>query len=485
MRTTRSTLAAATLAAASAMATLPARAEVVAQWIQIGPGDQGVSPLSGTPTVWARAITTDGSCPALSIDGAPAAQPLAVRFSNAPDFPVTQCEAVIPLGHRTARIGEVDLKLPVKNPRRILVIADTGCRMNGAAQQNCSDPKDFPFRANADYAASLQPDLVVHIGDYFYRDTDCRGAFPGCDDPSSPNYEPFGDNWASWRGDVFDPARKLLAAAPWVMVRGNHESCGRGAKGWYSLLDPKPYDPAAVACAAGSFFNGTATSYDGSSPPWGYDLSPTFVVPIGETRLLVHDSSFAIDARVDAATARRYETDLTAALAAAGGDDVVFLTHKPTFALVAGAPTNGGNFTEQFLFSGGLGPDSAFASGVPYKIGLFLSGHVHQTEYLNFMDFARYAPQVIIGVGGSQLDAPVVAGQSVYAFANEPFTVHNTIYSTTPADVERAYARTEYGFALLHPQPRGFELQTFTLADGRKGRCSITLGVRRGVACNF
>jgi hypothetical protein len=38
-----------------------------------------------------------------------------------------ECEAVVPAGHSTATINGVNLKLPVANPQRILVIADTGC----------------------------------------------------------------------------------------------------------------------------------------------------------------------------------------------------------------------------------------------------------------------------------------------------------------------------------------------------------------------
>ena len=33
---------------------------------------------------------------------------------------------------------------------------------------------------------------------------------------------------ASWRADFLAPASPLLAAAPWVMVRGNHDECARG-----------------------------------------------------------------------------------------------------------------------------------------------------------------------------------------------------------------------------------------------------------------
>ena len=287
-----------------AVALLPvsARADgdgVLARWIQLGPGSSpgalatgsdGDAPASTTPTILARAITASDTCPALTIDGSPLA--MNVRFTpDAPvagplppvgNFPVTLCEAVVPPGHREASIGGLALRLPVKDPKRILVIADTGCRMNGprgadgSNQQDCSSPVAFPLRFLANYEALFRPDLVVHVGDYFYRDTDCNNAFPGCNDPASPRFEPWGDNWSSWNADLFSPANVLLAAAPWVMVRGNHESCGRGAQGWYRLLDPRPYpnaDKSPFTCSKGS----------------AYDFSPSYVVPVSDVNLLIHE----------------------------------------------------------------------------------------------------------------------------------------------------------------------------------------------------
>ena len=34
------------------------------------------------------------------------------------------------------------------------------------------------------------------------------------------------------RAEFFDPARPLIARAPWVFARGNHEDCQRGGYGW-------------------------------------------------------------------------------------------------------------------------------------------------------------------------------------------------------------------------------------------------------------
>src|SRR4029077_15152285 len=40
--------------------------------------------------------------------------------------------------------------------------------------------------------------------------------------------------------DFFKPAEPLLLAAPWVMVRGNHENCfGKNGDGWFFLLQPE------------------------------------------------------------------------------------------------------------------------------------------------------------------------------------------------------------------------------------------------------
>ena len=305
------TLAASGLALAGLMAPTAARADnVVARWIQVGPGSSaaaltagqyGDQPLSTTPTLLARAVVSDGNCPFLVIDGSmrltmktrfTGAQltsnpgtagytnantasypqyfvsPTATSPGNFPDGTAKattawgECEAVVPAGHTTATVGGVDLKLPVANPQRILILADTGCRMAKANQQNCHDPAGFPFAALSNYEAQFKPDLIIHVGDYFYRDTNCvvpaAGTTPamefttGCSDPTNANFETFGDTFDSWNADVLYPGATLLAAAPWVMARGNHESCGRGARGWYALLDAKPFDPTLANCAGGA-----------------------------------------------------------------------------------------------------------------------------------------------------------------------------------------------------------------------------------------
>ncbi len=534
-------------------AIVPAHAQnVVASWIQLAPGSSaaalangsyGDQPTSLTPTILARAVVSDGVCPALTVDGTlPITMKVRVTGASLTNTPGTsgftngktgypqyfvastatspgnfpdgttkvttswaQCEAVVPAGHNSATIGSTALKLPVSKPKRILVIGDTGCRMATSNQQDCHSASGFPFAALAAYEAQFKPDLIVQVGDYFYRDTSCivpaSGNTPaheyvaGCNDPTNANYETWGDTWDSWNGDLFYPARTLLAAAPWIMTRGNHESCGRGARGWYALIDPRPYNANGVVCA------GTPSPYpyppNGTTPSYTADFEPTYVVPAGSVNFLVHDSSFANDSAVDSNMAANYDVDLTAILAAVPSSSYnVFTTHKPTYGLVSGGtdlnapppvPTNnGGDYTEQFTFSGNAAANSGFSGGVPYKIPLFLSGHIHQFEYVNFQDWTHYAPQLIVGVGGDNLDPTSNPnGTTVtYGFKSQNFVVHasGTTSTTTSTVATAAFAQAEFGFAVLDVTATGYVANVYNIGAAKAGRCTITLSPR-SIAC--
>ena len=511
---------------------------VVARWIQVGPGSSssalaagryGDQPLSTTPTVLARAVVSDGNCPSLVLDGT-MLLPMTVRFTGAqlsatpgtagytnantasyPQYFVSsaavapgnfpdgtakattawgECEAVLPPGHTTATVGGVNLKLPVANPQRILVIADTGCRMAKANQQNCHDPAGFPFAALANYEAQFKPDLIIHVGDYFYRDTNCvvpaagsvaaHDFVAGCSDTTNANFETFGDTFDSWNADVLYPGATLLAAAPWVMARGNHESCGRGARGWYALLDPTPFNPSLVNCAGG-----VGATPATNAAVYSGDFSPTYYVPMGQVGLLVHDSSYANDSTVDTNMAANYDYDLTNALKAVSGAPYLFyVTHKPPFGLVSGATNGSGDVTEQVTFSGTATANSAFSGGVPTKLAMFLSGHIHQFEYVNFDDYVRYAPQMIVGVGGDKLDATSNpnATSPTYGYQNQGFAIRNSSTTSTTAQVNHAYSQAEFGFAVLQATSTGYLASVYNIGASRAGRCTVTLAPRN-IAC--
>ncbi|HEU0095319.1 MAG TPA: metallophosphoesterase, partial [Rhizomicrobium sp.] len=174
----------------------------------------------------ARAVTSAASCPVLHTDKGDAA--MTARAAADANFPLT-CAAPLPMGTAAASIGGMAVPVPVANPTRILVLGDTGCRIKGAALQACNDPAQWPFPQVAAAAARLKPDLVVHVGDYLYRESACPPGNAGCAG------SPWGDNWTTWKADFFDPAAPLLNAAPIVLARGNHEDCTRAGAGWERL----------------------------------------------------------------------------------------------------------------------------------------------------------------------------------------------------------------------------------------------------------
>ena len=151
-------------------------------------------------------------------------------------FPVAVCEAPLPAGSRRAKVDGVRLPVPKREVRRIVVIGDTGCRMEVSdhAYQPCNDRAKFPFARIAARAAKWGPDLVVHVGDYEYRENPCPAAETGCAGSV------WGYGWDAWAADFFTPAAPLLAAAPIAPARGNHESCARAGQGWWRFLDGHP-----------------------------------------------------------------------------------------------------------------------------------------------------------------------------------------------------------------------------------------------------
>lgn len=170
----------------------------------------------------ARVETTETRCPSLDIDGK--AAPMQPRAGPDTTFPTLMCQLDIPAGARRATLGLQVLPLPHGPPQRILIFGDTGCRLKGATIQDCNDPKAWPFPTVVRRALERKPDLVIHVGDYYYRETPCPEGHAGCAG------SPYGDAWPTWKAEFFDPARSLLEAAPWVFVRGNHESASGGPR---------------------------------------------------------------------------------------------------------------------------------------------------------------------------------------------------------------------------------------------------------------
>jgi hypothetical protein len=345
-----------------------AEAEIVSHWVQLVPGGAEL-----------RVLTTAPQCPDLSDGG----KTIQMRERAAPDADFTQRLCTAPVvadrqyyvtekgtaGH-TEYLQTVLPPVAISMPQRIMVFGDTGCRIKGDAVQACNDPKAWPFAQIAVQAAALKPDLVIHVGDYLYRESPCPTGNAGCAG------SPYGDNWSAWNADFFTPAAPLLAAAPWVFVRGNHEDCLRSGPGWLRLLGPLAFDPAA-AC----------------NPH-----VPAYGIPIGPVNLVVMDNASAPDTSVDHDQLAGYQADF-AALPGLAKPPAWFVMHRPIWGAIAG-PANipvGGNAT----LIAALGNNPALDN-----VALMLAGHIHTFEAMNYAKGAP--PAIVAGFGGDNLDVTPV-----------------------------------------------------------------------------
>jgi hypothetical protein len=99
----------------------------------------------------------------------------------------------------SASVAGKNLPLPKPVPLKILILGDTGCRMKSSdnAFQSCDDMNKWAFSTVAKTAASFAPDLVVHVGDYHYRENPCPENNAGCAG------SPWGYGWDAWQADFY------------------------------------------------------------------------------------------------------------------------------------------------------------------------------------------------------------------------------------------------------------------------------------------
>ena len=384
--------------------------------------------------VLVRALTRDLVCPAITWDSQ-AAQPMALRASAATVpvrgdsaqkdskpavFDVLTCEAAWPQGVRRARVADREVPAPASAIQRIVIIADTGCRMKASenAFQPCNDPVKWPFAKVAQSAAALKPDLVLHIGDIHYRESPCPQGNTGCADSL------WGYGYDAWQADFFTPARPLLAAAPWVFVRGNHESCFRAGQGWFRFIDTQAWREQR-AC------NDPALDADA-------DYSAPYAVPLAaDTQLIVFDSSRTNGkpfSTTDSAYGKYLQQLGTVAELAQQKPNSFFMSHHP---LLAVAPVKKQN---QFKPAGNEGLQSVFAALYPQRlfpdgVTVAMHGHVHLFEAISFR--SAHPLSLVMGNSGSANEGLV------------PETLPPGAQLYAGAEVEDYVARADYGFATL------------------------------------
>lgn len=360
-------------------------------WVEVGPNHR----------VLARMVMGDSSeCPSIAIDNLPPV-PMSPRVPVPKHFHPA-CEFEIPSGTVRAVAGSQKLVLPVDDPGRIVVIGDTGCRLKGDRIQACNDPEVWPFAKVAAVAAARQPQLVIHVGDYLYRESPCPAA-----DEKECGGSPSGDNWDAWNADFFSPASSLLAAAPWAFSRGNHESCSRAAQGWFYYLDPRPLSE---SCE---------------------DYSEPYVASFGHFQLLMVDSSAAKDAAVDPQQLARYSAMLKPFASTNGW----LVEHHPIW----GLKRDGGDSGDAPLTA--VMAQAYEAAGLS-NIELVLAGHTHLFEILSYS--GGRPPQIVAGDAGTSLASKI-----------EKDLKGETVFGT---QVASGASRHQFGFTLLERKKDRWDL---------------------------
>lgn len=382
---------------------------------------------AGAQGEWQLRTVYDGgtACPA----------PSTVRAMPSDSFPVLVCQQ---------RLNGTRLQLPgMPRPvaqlpalvQRVVAIGDTGCR---AKEQDCARASDWPFAAVAYRAREADGDLTVHVGDYIYRETvsDCGGK------------KPCGDNWAAWNADWFAPVGELLAAAPWVFARGNHEDCTRGGRGWFVFFDPR--DVPADGC------DGTTDPYavevpgvgkllimDTACAPW-YSSGCWSMVQDGDT---VNDTTKAVPAY-----ARQFAQ--LPGLIGAYAPPTWLVTHVPVWAR---------DFPNQLDSAGSYILQAALRrtssdGELPPAVSLSLVGHVHAWEALDFA--APRTPILVLGDGGTSesVGLPETLGSPAGGVA-----------------VEGYWSSLAFGYTVLQVAPNGWSVSVVPVSGPGAG-VTCTLG---------
>ncbi|HEV8355118.1 MAG TPA: metallophosphoesterase [bacterium] len=386
----------------------------LAAWTQIGPGG----------SVIARAVTS-GACPSGLVAGR--SRPMEIRAPAAPNFPVTACELV--LGPKPAAFSVAGAPVPRAAVRKIVVVGDTGCRIKQLKKrvefQACNDPAQWPWATIAASAAAWGPDLVIHVGDLLYREVACPAGQSGCAN------SPWGYNWTTNNVDFFIPAKPLLAAAPWIFVRGDHEACGRNGAAWFMFFDPRPRSGACLA------FTGP------------------YNVPLGNQDVVVLDSSGAGDDQVNAGQVGTYAQQFKASgqlIARTGW----LLSHKPVWGIFK-------RNKKGQVFSDNPTLAAAAAQALPASVQMVLSGHIH---FLQVLTYVGRPPQVVVGNSGT-LRIPAVKGP-----------LAGTSVAGTPVASGRVLE--EFGFLTLQAISGGWQVTARDRRGAPLMQCTL---IGRVLAC--
>jgi hypothetical protein len=379
----------------------PSGPQVIAAYALAAPASEAASGLV------ARAVVPAGaSCPDLTVTRTTGSRvvPMAVRPTPARTSPafdaITVCSAPLPGGSSTASIAGVTI--PSHLPTgidRLALLGDTGCRISTSQVQDCASPTAWPLAQLSQSVARARPDAILVNGDFFYREAACPAASQSLcgSSPAPVTGLPFTDSAYGWIADVLLPMAPMLAVAPLVVTRGNHEACFRGGNGYFLLMDPR--EGTQDTCAPVATDAGLVAAATVPSPSYAIDLA---IDPDRTLRLAVVDSAGGTDNQVTSFAALQrpaYEAAARLARPTPGRESWLY-THRPLYALV----------TTQFARPGvpftpwGSLDQTAASVGLLGTYDLVFGSHLHLAQAVQIPGLP---PQLVLGNGGTLLDPAV------------------------------------------------------------------------------
>ena len=409
-------------------------------WLAVGANNQQ----------YARVVTSALKCPSIKLDNHYSQMTVRAKGNQPDNFSqVISCETAIAATVKSASVNGTQLKLFNQPAQKIIVMGDTGCRIKKGDYQNCNDLPGYgpawPFAKLAKLVENANPDLIIHMGDYHYREIPCPEGNEGCAGPS-------GMNWPSWQADFFEPAKSLLAKFPWVLTRGNHEDCERAFRGWFYLLDPAPL----------------------GANPWQscQEYTSTYSIDLGNLTLIQMDSATLpnpFNPDINPATVKQYAKQFDSVNALADkAQNSWFVTHRPTWsvssyfdwrnnvdALASSDPT----------MQAGL--KASKKGRLAQSVNLTLSGHMHSFQTMAFTD--GRPSSLIVGDSGTKL-SPSVNQQAQ--------TEQNKLLATlgvTPLDF---YRSSDFAYAMLERQPHNAWMVHLVDLNGKTRQSFVLRGKR-------
>jgi hypothetical protein len=245
----------------------------------------------------------------------------------------------------------------------------------------------------------------------------------------------------------------MLASAPIVVARGNHEECSRGGNGYFIYMDPRKGTEGACAPFFGS---------DGKLTVPVDNLTPTFAADLRvdadrRLRLVVVDSAGAGDCQPTSVVPLQ-RTRFERARQLAQGSESWLLVHRP---IVGWQPSD-----DCGPDGGWITADQAIASkGLLAPFQMILSSHIHLAQVVNIPGIPS---QFVVGNGGTLLEpgnAPV--GSTGPTFQGASYPAPTSSWMAIRFGYVTATPNPGTGWKMQMRDPDGGVFATCTLASKR------------------